>query len=141
MRKIKETVYKEKARVHGDKKLPDDLVRFSFKYVDFTKKYPLGNGVEGYFECLFDRLKAISGLKISQFRTDKGKGLRAHTHVWEETSEPGGFQHLTEQLRQCEPWQFQVSSNKHGRIHGILIDEVFYVIWLDPNHKLYPGRV
>lgn len=23
------------------------------------------------------------------------------------------------------------------RVHGILIDEVFYVIWLDPDHRLY----
>ena len=28
-------------------------------------------------------------------------------------------------------------ANQHGRVHGILIDEVFYVVWLDPEHRLY----
>jgi hypothetical protein len=25
----------------------------------------------------------------------------------------------------------------HGRVHGILLDDTFFVVWLDPGHKLY----
>lgn len=139
MKRIKETTYKEKTRAHADKQIPEDLIRFSFKYIDFSDKYPLTNNDDGYFKSFFDRLRSLSQMKIDEFRTNKDKGLRAHTHTWSQTSEPGGFRHLNEQLRQCEPWQFQLSSNKHGRVHGILLDEVFYIIWLDPKHELYPG--
>jgi len=39
-----------------------------------------------------------------------------------------------------EAWQFAVSANQHGRVHGFLIYNLFYVVWLDPDHKLYPGK-
>lgn len=77
-------------------------------------------------------------MRVSEFRSTRHKSLRAHTHDWEKTSEKAGYSHLTEQLKQCEPWQFCLSANEHGRVHGILIDEVFYVVWLDPGHKMYP---
>jgi hypothetical protein len=28
----------------------------------------------------------------------------------------------------------------HGRVHGFLIDEIFYIVWLDPEHLLYPAK-
>lgn len=59
-------------------------------------------------------------------------------HDWQKTTEPDGYSELNEQLQGCEPWQFQLSANEHGRVHGILIDQVFYIVWLDPNHALYP---
>jgi hypothetical protein len=34
--------------------------------------------------------------------------------------------------------QFCLSANEHGRVHGIIIDDTFYVIWLDHDHRLYP---
>ena len=63
--------------------------------------------------------------------------MRCHTHEWKATSEPSGFG-LKGQLGQCEGWQFQISSNEHGRVHGIFINDVFFVVWLDPEHALYP---
>ena len=39
-----------------------------------------------------------------------------------------------------EAWQFSLSVNEHGRVHGFLIGNVFYLVWLDPEHKLYPGQ-
>jgi hypothetical protein len=39
-----------------------------------------------------------------------------------------------------QPHQFSLSSNKHGRVHGFFIDEVFYVVWLDADHLLYSGK-
>ena len=139
MRRIRETSYQEKTRAHVDKRIADDLIRFSFKYIDFSEKYPLQNNDDGYFKSFLDRLRSLSQMKVDEFRANKDKGLRAHTHIWRQTSEPDGFGHLNDQLRQCEPWQFQLSSNKHGRVHGILLDEVFYIIWLDPKHELHPG--
>ena len=125
--------------VHKDKQLPDDLLRFSFRHFQTTAKWCLPGSDEkpNYTEKLLERLRDVSSLSVSEFRTARNRVLRAHLHVWEGTTEPNGYAHLSEQLRQCEPWQFALSVNEHGRIHGILIDEVFYVVWLDHDHKMY----
>jgi hypothetical protein len=36
-----------------------------------------------------------------------------------------------------QPWQFEISSNEHGRVHGFFIGNVFNVVWFDPKHLLY----
>jgi hypothetical protein len=123
--------------VHKDKRLPDDLMRFSFRHYQPTEKFYL-SAEANYAATLLDRLREVSSMRVSEFRANKSRAIRAHTLDWTETSEKSGYSHLTQQLQQCEPWQFCLSANEHGRIHGILIDEVFYVVWLDPGHKMYP---
>ncbi|OYV36500.1 MAG: hypothetical protein B7Z83_06025 [Thiomonas sp. 20-64-5] len=88
---------------------------------------------------MLDRLKHISNMKMSEFR-QAGKTLRSHPHDWGKTSEPNGYAHLSEQLQDCQTWQFSLARDELGRVHGILIDDVFYVVWLDPEHRMYPGR-
>jgi len=126
-------------RVHKDKKLADDVIRFSFRHFVAAEPFvwPIGEALGSYIEKLFDRLREVSSISLSDFRTNKSRALRAHTHDWPRTTQAAGFTHLNEQLRGCEPWQFCLSANEHGRIHGLLIDEVFYVVWFDPNHALY----
>lgn len=127
--------------IHKSKELPDDLVRFSFRHLQLDNpkfSLPGVERLETYLPQLLDRLKAISGMRISEFRTNKSHSLKAHTHDWCRTSEPHGYCHLSSQLQSCEPWQFCLSANEHGRIHGLLIDSVFYVVWVDPDHALYP---
>jgi hypothetical protein len=36
-----------------------------------------------------------------------------------------------------DKYQLTISTNEHGRIHGFFILDVFYVVWLDPDHELY----
>lgn len=38
-----------------------------------------------------------------------------------------------------ECWQLGIDNNTF-RIHGFFIDNVFYVVWLDPKHQLYPTK-
>lgn len=129
-------------RIHKVKQLPDDLIRFSFRHLNSTDKFghEKVEDATAYLPQFLGRLQSVSGMSLSTFRSNKDKALRAHRHDWAETSEKGGFTHLTQQLQACEAWQFEISVNEHGRIHGILIDEVFYVVWLDPGHQLYPKK-
>jgi hypothetical protein len=124
--------------VHKSKGLPDDLVRFSFRHYTPCEKFDLPDGVRTgpYVEALLERMREISGMRLSEFMRP-GNTLRSHHHDWHDTSEQEGYKHLSKQLQGCSPWQFSVSSNAHGRVHGILIDDVFYVVWLDPEHRLY----
>lgn len=125
--------------VHKQKALPDDLVRFSFRHYTPSAKFclPIQDKAIPYLEVFLERLKDVSGIRLSEFRANKSKTLRSHSHDWEATTEKNGYSHLTSQLRECTPWQFSLTANEHGRIHGILIDDIFYVVWIDPNHSLY----
>jgi hypothetical protein len=140
MGKIRKTDDIATGRIHKQQQQPDDLLRFSFRHLSVTQKfnYPPAEDAKLYLQTLLERLKDLSSMPVSAFRANKSKSLRNHKHDWKSTSERDGYAHLDEQLQQCEPWQFCLSANPHGRVHGILVDEVFYVVWLDVQHALYP---
>ena len=58
---------------------------------------------------------------------------------WNTTSEPNGFASLNQQLRGLEAWQFQITRNQHGRVRGFLLEDTFFIVWIDPDHHLYPA--
>lgn len=124
------------------KEIHHSLVRFSFKYLELEhEKFCLPDPAQkaAYLPTLFDRLKQISTMRFADFR-QAGKSLRSHAIDWGKTSEPYGYAHLNEQMQQCEPWQFSLTREELGRVHGLLLDDVFYVVWVDHEHKLYNGR-
>lgn len=117
----------------------DSELRFSFKLFDFSDpEFHPADARQNYLRTLIQRFKDLSGWTVKEFTGNYHKSVRNHTHDWSRTSRPRGFQHLNEQLRAYSGWQFQLSVNEHGRVHGIIIDDTFYVIWLDQDHKLYP---
>jgi hypothetical protein len=92
-----------------------------------------------YWLTLLERLKALSSLTAQELLVNRSSSLRCHPIKWEETSEKAFGLPNEEQLVDT-PYQFSLSSNEHGRVHGFFIDQVFYIIWLDPNHQLYPAK-
>jgi hypothetical protein len=131
-----------KAGLPTPKEIHQSLVRFSFKYLELGHgKFCLPDSAQkaAYLLTLFDKLKQISTMKFADFR-QAGKALRSHAIDWDKTSEPDGYAHLNEQMQQCEPWQFSLAREELGRVHGLLLDDVFYVVWVDHEHKLYNGR-
>ena len=108
---------------------------FSFRHLDLNRpKFPLPAGEE-YLGTLLRRLRDLSDWTAGEFIADRSRSLRAHRIDFVETSEPGGFD-LPSRLVGAE-WQFSLSSNEHGRVHGHLVRNVFHVVWLDPDHRLY----
>lgn len=85
-----------------------------------------------------ERLRDLSSWKVRKFTGSQDKSVRNHTHDWAKTARPDGFSHLNERFRSYPGWQFCLSANERGRVHGIIIDDTFYVIWLDQDHSLYP---
>lgn len=120
----------------------DTTLHFSFKYLDLDPggKFCISRCAGGYLSKFLERLRDICQITIQQFRTNHSSSLKAHKIDWERTSEPKGFQRLNEQLRANEPWQFEITRNEHGRVHGILVDATFYVIWVDAHHLLFPKK-
>jgi len=117
------------------------LVTFSFRFLEIrpTKFCPTLAGTN-YLKAFVERLKAICGLTLDDVRLRNLGALRCHPIRWIDTSEPEGFQHLPPDVDDSQPWQLQISSNKHGRLHGFFTGSLFHLVWMDPEHLLYPGK-
>jgi hypothetical protein len=114
----------------------DVLVHFSFRFFDDTDKNICpATFKDGYTRTLMERMRDVSRMTVQELTSNKS--LRAHKHDWSETNKPNGFDCLNEQFQAYPDWQFQLSANEHGRVHGIIIHNTFYVIWLDRDHYLY----
>jgi hypothetical protein len=122
----------------------DDLLQFSFKYLDHTSiKFNLSQRKLEYFTSLFDRFKGICSFTMREFTSNRSNSIRAHPITWENTSEPKGFIKFNQTFRETannSAYQFEVCLNKHGRVHGFIIGSVFFIVWFDPDHKLYPRK-
>jgi len=120
-------------------------VRFSFKHIDIEHdKFHFSKCQTEFFEKLICRFRIFSTWSIEQF-TDQNNNERRHTIWFPDTSEPEGFTNIdSEQLGVHEAWQFAICPDDQAnqwRVHGILIDDTFFVVWLDPEHKLYSNRL
>lgn len=110
---------------------------FSFSFACFDRTHVLfnlgdksqNNGVVSgsWFLDLLDCLKSINGMTVHE----ACRSLHdLHRVDWKKanTSVPAGSE-------QAEYWQFRINKSK-GRVIGILLEGVFYVVWLDPHHNL-----
>ncbi|MCC5639754.1 hypothetical protein LC593_28790 [Nostoc sp. CHAB 5844] len=140
-KKIKKTkVSKDSTSGIKPTKLKSQGISFSFKYYqDGNNKFSCNEKAAKYWLTLFDRLKALSGLSAQELFMNRSSALRCHPIKWEDTSE-NGFGLPNEEQLVDTPYQFSLSSNEHGRVHGFFIDEIFYIVWLDPDHLLYPAN-
>jgi hypothetical protein len=112
-------------------------ISFSFKYFQENHdQFSVQNKGANYWTALIERLKALSSLSAEEILLNRSKTLRCHPIRWSDTTE-SGFGIPNESRLVDTPYQFSLSSNEHGRVHGFFIDEVFYIVWLDPNHCLY----
>lgn len=120
----------------------DSLIKFSYKYLDFNHgKFQFHDRDAGYFLHLFERMKDLSFKLVSELQSAgrDHKGVRFHDVDWNDTSEDC-FGIPNEDMIVDKPWQFALSANELGRVHGFFINNVFYVVWFDPEHKLYSGK-
>lgn len=112
-------------------------ISFSFRYFkDDNDKFSIRNRDATYLQALLVRLRDLSTLTVQEIINNRSKSLRCHKIVWNDTTE-SGFGIPNEDQLVDSPYQFQISANEHGRVHGFLIESIFYIVWLDPDHNLY----
>lgn len=114
---------------------------FSWRFFDRQHKlFNMGKSDASWFISLIDGLRDISRLTVGEFRQQsERRGLRVHPHNWQRAT--ARYSMPKEFLEQYEENCIQFSISKaNGRVHGILIDNIFYIVWLDPYHNLYPPR-
>jgi hypothetical protein len=120
-------------------------VRFSFKHIEVeSEKFNYSKCSGEFYRRLFLCLRTFSTWSVELF-TDQNNNEHRHVIWFPETSELDGFANVPnidpDQLGFHEAWQFSVCPDDPGnqwRVHGILIDDTFFIVWLDPDHQLYP---
>ena len=113
------------------------LLEFSFKYLDTDPEhFGLPRCTVEFLRSLIETIQAFSHWKVSDF-TDQNNKDHRHITNFEITHHPEGFSTLDEdQLTYRDAWQFGLTKGQRWRVHGLLIDNVFYIVWLDPDHLL-----
>lgn len=115
----------------------NEKLLFSFRLLDFSLPYYNCNGMcdKGIKNC-FEKLKLYSNFSVNEIRSGKGGStLKFHNHEKDKVDDWPKYLVENEELEESF---FQIGFGlSKGRAHGILIDNVFYVIWLDPHHYLY----
>jgi hypothetical protein len=120
-------------------------LRFSFKHLDWSRpKFNPMDCCPQYLRALLQTLHRFSTWTVGEF-TDMNNKENRHLIWFPETTEPNGFRDIpnvdAEQFGFNEGWQFRVEPPEpwmRWRAHGILIDDTFYIVWLDQYHCLYP---
>lgn len=120
---------------------PPQGISFSFKYLDTNNRKFSGAGEDrNYWMTLLERLRDLSSCTAGELRQARNKTLRCHSIDWNDKRvSENRFGIPGEEQLVDVPYQFSLSSNQHGRVHGFFIEDVFFVVWLDPEHQLYPG--
>lgn len=113
-------------------------LRFSFKHLTFANPdFGVNHRDADYFTNVLEQMKELSRFPADQLRGSHSKSVRCHPITWHETTQKDGFTHLNQQLRDMDAWQFQIEKKNYGRVHGLFIDDIFFVVWFDAEHNLY----
>lgn len=117
-------------------------IMFSFVLLQLEHEYfNLGGTCENWSNTVFRTLsmlsKEVTPERLRREFSREGSPLRFHRHIKGTTSHwPDNYDGLIEQGEFCQI-RFGKSS---GGIHGILIENIFYAIWIDPQHNMYPNE-
>lgn len=109
-------------------------ISFSFEAMESNEYFNLDGTCANWSSELFEMLKNISTIK----KTDLISGhyakstYRVHTHENANPPIP-----LPKGVTLKDFYQIRLSKSKGG-IHGVFNGDIFYIIWLDPLHNMYP---
>lgn len=137
--KIRPTSSRVASALMNPTKLNDtQKVSFNFKYLHTkVNKFDYCVCATTYFNTLLARFCEVSRMTRKEMTIINKKPLRCHQiDFLDDNVTEDGFGNLGEDLGD-DAWQFQLTSNEHGRVHGFFIDSIFYIVWLDPKHELY----
>lgn len=120
------------------RKMKKEKLTFSFKFFDrHHEVFNLGKTKVSWFISLLDAMKEVSDLTRNQLVVEQRNHYQCHPHKWDELDYKFNFS--DEFLCQVECLQFRLSTGG-GRVHGFIIGNRFYIVWLDPHHNLYASN-
>ena len=115
-----------------------EKVLFSFEAVEKNEYFNLDGTCQNWAADLFDTMQKVSRIALKDIYAGKYSGktspFRIHRH--EDAKPPCK---LPSNILLEDMWQIRISISTGG-LHGIFFDNIFYVIWFDPQHNLYPDK-
>jgi hypothetical protein len=131
--------------IRPPKALPPDNRRLSFSFQYLQKDHSKFNCAKcsgEFFRCLFESIHRYSSFTLDQFK-DLNNSERRHQIDFSTTTEKDGFpiDPTVTEIWTDEAWQFALIMDNglcHSkwRVYGFIIKDVFYVVWLDSDHRL-----
>lgn len=108
---------------------------FSFRHFEKTDIFNANRACDGWTHLFMDTLADLSAKTIKEL-IDQQSHFRSHLIHWADVEYR--FNNWSEeQLEQYECRSISLGTSS-GRIHGFHVLGVFYIVWLDPHHWLYP---
>ncbi len=105
---------------------------FSFEALEFNKYFNLDMTCPNWSSDLFKMLINVSTVpKIRLLQGELGT-YRVHNH-----SNANPPCELPRNVSLKDFYQIRISKTKGG-IHGVFVDNIFYIMWVDPLHNMYP---
>lgn len=116
----------------------DNKIKFSFEYYDLARKYCLSNWGTNNIAQAIHRLKEANQKTFNEL-TAQSPTYHFHPVNWKETTQPSGFPDA--RVNNLNPYQFALLGINDGkaRIFGGLGSNVFYIVWFDLEHKIWPS--
>jgi hypothetical protein len=114
-----------------------DTIIFSFDALEKNEYFNLDCTCPNWSNDLFDMMKKVSGISIGAIRAGKYAGAPLRIHPHKKANPPCDLPQKVQD--KSEFYQIRIAGSKGG-IHGIFSGNVFYVMWLDPLHNMYPDE-
>lgn len=132
---------KDKIKLDENLVTNENLV-FSFKYLQLTEKFCISKyKTTDDVKSFIDRLKNLCLNDVIFLKTSRSKSLRVHPiNFWDRNVSESSFWMPNEDMIIWEwAYQIQISCN-NWRLHGFFTKNIFNIVWIDPEHLLYPWK-
>ncbi|WP_312373021.1 hypothetical protein [Lachnoclostridium sp.] len=108
-------------------------IMFSFESIDLSHEYfNLDGTCINWTLTMMESLRDISNKDRNEIVSRSVGKIRFHNHESNKAQFKPPYN-----LDDSEFYQIRFGKSKGG-IHGVLVENIFYVIWLDPQHNMYP---
>lgn len=109
-----------------------DSITFSFEALKTNEYFNLNGTCQNWTNDLIKMLKDVSSHSANDLLQNKFKTYRVHNH---KNAKPPCD--IPNGIELKDFYQIRISSSKGG-IHGVFYENIFYIVWLDPLHNMYP---
>lgn len=122
----------------------DEKIKFSFEYYDDrpNAEYCISCWSPERIKKSLHRLKDINTKSSKELSNGRNREVYHFKEVdWEKTKEPNGFPNR--RANEMTPFHFALLgvNNQFARVYGAFSSGIFYIIWFDLNHKIWPTKL
>lgn len=117
----------------------EQVISFNFKNLRQTEKFTYANQEPNYFIKVLERIQEISKMTKKEANTRFKRILHCHEIDFLDRRVSEDTFGINDEA-DLYAYQFAITVNAHGRVHGYFIENIFYVVWLDPHHLLFPDN-